>query len=261
MFFLSKLLPTFIYPLGIVSVLALAATMLAVRQPRAARVCSAITLVIIVLSANRWVSFALVRPLEAAYEPGTSIPNADGIVVLGGGAEAAFPPRQNVHVIHGDRLVYAAILYREHKAPFVILSGGTSPWKKGDPPECEAMSAIIGLMGVPPSAILKEGTSANTHDEATAVRRLMDARHIHKILLITSAMHMPRAFRTFKHQGIDAVASPTDFLVSDHDLEASRSAFQEFVLSMLPDAGALVETTEALKEYSGLVYYRARNWL
>jgi len=207
------------------------------------------------------VNFALVRSLEEHYVPFVPPPMADAVVVLGGGTEAAFPPRPNVHVIHGDRLVYAAMLYREHKAPFIIVSGGTAPWRKGDPAECEAMSILIQLMGVPASAILEEAASANTYQEATCVRKLMNAHHLHKILLVTSAMHMPRAFLTFRHQGIDAVASPTDFIVTNHDVEASSDSIQELILSLVPDGDALLATTEALKEYIGLAYYRAQNWL
>jgi len=260
-FFLSKLLPMLLYPVGMASLFVAVAIAIALRRPSGARHCSIIALAIIFLGGNRWVNFALVRSLEEHHVPSDPPPRADAIVVLGGATQAAFPPRPNVHVINGDRLVYAAMLYRAHKAPFVIVSGGTAPWRKADPAECEGMSELIQLMGVPASAILQEAASANTYQEATRTRKLMEAHHLHKILLVTSAMHMSRAFRTFRHQGIDAVASPTDFLVTSHDVEASCATFQEFILSLMPDADILLSTTTALKEYIGLAYYRAHNWL
>ncbi len=206
-------------------------------------------------------SFVLVRSLEEIYVPSAAPPRSDAIVVLGGATEAAFSPRPNVHVTAGDRLIYAAILYRAHKAPYVIVSGGAVPWRSGDPVESEGMSELIQLMGVPASAILQEAVSANTYQEAANIRKLMKVHHLHRILLVTSAIHMPRAFRTFTHQGIDAVASPTDFLVTNHDVAASLNAYQDLILNLMPDADNMRATTEALKEYIGLVYYRARNWL
>ena len=113
----------------------------------------------------------------------------------------------------------------------------------------------------PRRQFFKKRLLPNTYQEATRTRKLMEAHHLHKILLVTSAMHMSRAFRTFRLQGIDAVASPTDFLVTSHDVEASCATFQEFILSLMPDADILLSTTTALKEYIGLAYYRAHNWL
>jgi uncharacterized SAM-binding protein YcdF (DUF218 family) len=89
----------------------------------------------------------------------------------------------------------------------------------------------------------------------------MGIRNLHKVLLVTSAMHMPRAFRTFRHQGIDSIPSPTDFTVTDLDIAQSDATFEDFALSLMPDVGMLANTTGALKEYIGLAYYWARGWL
>jgi uncharacterized SAM-binding protein YcdF (DUF218 family) len=260
-FFLSKLLPLLLYPLGVASVFIVVAIATALRKPARARYYRVIALAILFLGGNRWVSFALVRSLEEIHVPTAPPPRADAIVVLGGATEPAFPPRPNVHVIDGDRLVYAAILYRAHKAPFVIVSGGSGLWRSGDPAESAGMSTLIQLMGVPASAIIQEAASANTYQEAANVRKLLKVYHLQRILLVTSAVHMPRAFRTFRHQGIDAVAAPTDFLVTNHDVEVSLDTFQELILSLMPDVDNLRATTEVLKEYIGLMYYRARGWL
>jgi uncharacterized SAM-binding protein YcdF (DUF218 family) len=261
LFFLSKLMAVLLSPLGMVSIFIALAIAVTSKRPSIARYCGVIALAIIFLASNRWVNFALVRSLEGHYDSSAPVPRADAIVVLGGTIEAAFPPRPNIHIIRGDRLLYAAMLYRAHKAPFVIVSGGTPPWRRGDPAECKGMSMLMQLLGVPPSAILQEATSANTYQEATSTRKLMEAYHLHKILLVTSAIHMPRAFRTFRRQGIDTIASPTDFFVTGHDVQASYDTLQEVILSLIPNADILLSTTSALKEYIGLVYYRAHDWL
>jgi uncharacterized SAM-binding protein YcdF (DUF218 family) len=257
-FFFSKLLPMLIYPVGITSLLLLAAAVLTYKRPAAARRCCVVAFTILFLTSNRWVNFALVTPLEDWYLPSASVPLADAIVILGGAVAPAYPPRLNAHLTVGDRLLYAAMLYRSYAAKFVIVSGGMVPWQKSQP-EGESMIRVLELMGVPQSAILSESPAANTYEEATSVDKLMETHNLHRILLVTSAMHMPRALQTFRDQGIDAVPSPTDFTITGHDIAQARGSFQEFVLSLMPDADMLVTTTHALKEYLGLAYYRIRH--
>jgi uncharacterized SAM-binding protein YcdF (DUF218 family) len=74
-------------------------------------------------------------------------------------------------------------------------------------------------------------------------------------------MHMPRSLQIFKRQGIEAIAAPTDFLVSQQEFEEPNSSPQATVLSLLPDTDRLEKTTLALKEYMGMVIYRLRGWL
>ena len=260
MFFLSKLLLMLIYPVGMTCFLTGVAAVIARRQPSVARSCCLIAFALLFLAGNRWVNLALVEPLEHSYLPSGSPPAADAIVVLGGMVEPAFPPRPNVHIAHGDRLLHAAMLYRGHRAPLVLVTGGITPWRESEPNEGVNTAQVLALMGVPLSAILEEPPSNNTYQEARAVKQLMRTHNLHRILLVTSAMHMPRALRTFRRQGIDSIPSPTDFAVTEHDL-AQVASFDKVALALIPDVNVVVVTTAALKEYIGLAYYRARHRL
>jgi uncharacterized SAM-binding protein YcdF (DUF218 family) len=261
MFFLSKLFPRLIYPVGMTSLLIVVAAAIVLRRPSIARTCCLIAFSILFLASNRWVNFALVRPLEDSYLSSISPSAADAIVILGGSVGPAFQPRRNVHLMTGDRLLYAAMLYRSHKAPLVVVTGAMVPWRESELTEGKSTSQVLVLMGVPPSAIVMEPPSSNTYQEANAVKQVMRTHNLHRILLVTSAMHMPRAYRTFRHQGIDSIPSPTDFAVTDDDVVQSDATFEEFALSLIPDVNVLATTTAALKEYIGLVYYWARDWL
>ena len=55
--------------------------------------------------------------------------------------------------------------------------------------------------GVPRSAILEESASRNSHENAAYTSRLLLAHNLHKVLLITSAMTMPRALPLFGTKG------------------------------------------------------------
>jgi uncharacterized SAM-binding protein YcdF (DUF218 family) len=92
------------------------------------------------------------------------------------------------------------------------------------------------------------------------VRKILDSRGIRQVLLVTSAMHMPRSLLIFKRQKNAAIPAPTDFLVTADDLQQHNPP-QATLLNFLPDADRLQQTTRALKEYFGLVVYRLRGWL
>ena len=208
------------------------------------------------------VADGLVRSLEWQQIPTGELPEADAIVILGGATKSAFPPRPGVELNEGgDRVLYGAQLYREEKAPVVIASGGRIDWRGGGPSESADMAEILKTLGVPDSAILQDPTSLNTYQNAVNVRQIVKERGIRRVLLVTSAMHMPRSLRIFQRQGIDAIPAPTDFQVTQQDIKEPFSSTQATVLNFLPDAERLEKTTRALKEYIGLVIYRLRGWL
>ncbi|AFY64738.1 YdcF family protein [Geitlerinema sp. PCC 7407] len=259
--YLSKLLPLLFYPLGLTCVLLVVALVTLTKWPRVATGAIATALVVLLVASNGWVSTALVRSLEWRSRP-ESLPQADAIVVLGGSTRPLMPPRASVEVSEaGDRVLYGAQLYREGKAPRLILSGGRIDWLGGGPPESADMAAMVQTMGVPESAILEDPDSYNTYQNAINVLQLMRANNIQKILLVTSAMHMPRSLRIFQKLGVDAAPAPTDFLVTQQELEEYTGSLQAILLNLTPDSERLLQTTRALKEYIGLVIYRLRGWL
>jgi uncharacterized SAM-binding protein YcdF (DUF218 family) len=260
--FLSKILPLFLYPLGLACLLLLLALILLWRSPRWSAVPIGLALVVLLLGSNGWVSSWLVQSLELQHVPTAELPPADAIVVLGGSTHSISPPRRWVEVTEeGDRVLYAAKLYRDGKAPTLILSGGRIEWRGSGPAESADMATLVETMGVPASAILQDPTSLNTYQNAANVKQLMQMHGIRRILLVTSAMHMPRALRIFQKLGIDAIPAPTDYLVTESDYQEFQTTSKGRILSLLPDADQLRMTTRALKEYLGIGIYWLRGWL
>ncbi|MBD2014659.1 YdcF family protein [Microcoleus sp. FACHB-53] len=260
--FLSKLLPLFLYPLGLACILMVVALVMWWRRSRWVPFPISLALMVLLLASNNWVANGLVKSLEWQQIPPKTLPTADAIVILGGATKSAFPPRPGVDLSEqGDRVLYGAQLYREGKAPVVISSGGRIDWRGGGPSESADMAQILKTVGVPSSAILQDPTSLNTHQNAVNVKKIMQERGIRRILLVTSAMHMPRSLRIFQRQGIDAIPAPTDFLVSQQEIEEPNSSPQAIMLSLMPDTERLDRTTRALKEYIGMAVYRLRGWL
>lgn len=260
--FLSKLLPLFLYPLGLACILLVVALVMWWRRSRWVPFPISLALMVLLLASNNWVANGLVKSLEWQQLPPKTLPTADAIVILGGATKSAFPPRPGVDLSEqGDRVLYGAQLYREGKAPIVISSGGRIGWRGGGPSESADMAQILKTVGVPSSAILQDPTSLNTHENAVNVKKIIQQRGIRRILLVTSAMHMPRSLRIFQRQGIDAIPAPTDFLVSQQEIEEPNSSPQAILLSLMPDTERLDRTTRAIKEYIGMVVYRLRGWL
>jgi len=261
--FASKILGPMVSPVVLVCLLLGVVVLSLRRRPRLARGMAVAALVIMLLASNVWIAFALVGYLESRNIPHGPLPAAGAIVVLSSGAEPAWPPQPAIWVddATANRLLYAVKLYREGKAPLVILSGGQLPWLKSLPPMSETMSEFIELMGIPKSAVVQESASGNTYENAIDVKAILQARDIHEILLVTSAFHMPRALALFKHQGIDAIAAPCDFFSSMPRWAADTTGWQALATGLIPDANNLTQTTKAIKELLGIAVYRFKGLL
>lgn len=229
------------------------------RRPRLGRALVAIALVALLVCSNQWFAGVVVRYLETRNLPAGALPRAEAIVVLSSDAEPAVPPQPTIALdgATANRLLYGAQLYREGKAPKVILSGGRLPWLRSLPPLSQNMAEVLELMGVPKSAIIQEPDSANTYQNAVDVKALLQARHIDRILLVTSAIHMPRALALFRHQGVDAIPAPCDFASFKPLHEAGAGFLHATAINLMPGVGNLGLTTMALKEMLGMAVYRA----
>lgn len=174
--------------------------------------------------------------------PMATVPQTQALVVLGGGVS---PPSGKSAEIQlnsaADRVWYAARLFHAGKAPLLLLSGGSDPLRDAYS-EARAMAIFLQDLGVPLQAMVLEEASRNTRENATFSATFLQARGIHNILLVTSALHMPRALALFAAQGLQVVPAPTDF-------EAHLAP--PGILAWLPDATALDGSGRAMKELVG----------
>jgi uncharacterized SAM-binding protein YcdF (DUF218 family) len=110
----------------------------------------------------------------------------------------------------------------------------------------------LQTLGVPADAILVEGQSRNTRENAVNTAELWSEKGFHTGLLVTAAIHMPRAMATFGAVGLNLVPWPADFRA-----DYSRGYI---VFDFLPDAHALAMTTLSAKEWLGLAVYHLLSW-
>lgn len=261
--FLSKFLPPFVYPLGLV-ILLIALGLVLSRRARLRTISLALALMILILFSNRWVALSLVRSLEWQYLPTGEVPRADVIVLLGGGTDPAEPPRAMVQINGaGQRVIYAAALYKQGKAGEILASGGNLDFIGPQPSTpAQEMKTLLVFMGVPDQSIVLEDQSQNTHENAVDCARILRSEKVNTILLVTSAIHMPRAVAVFQKQGLKVIPAPADFSVTQADWnDLTHAPAAEQLVNLLPSSGYLSMTTNALKEYLGILVYRMNGWI
>jgi uncharacterized SAM-binding protein YcdF (DUF218 family) len=261
--FLSKFLPQFAYPLGLVSLLLIAALVLG-KHTRLRNAILIACLALVWIGGNRWIANGLIRSLEWQYLPAQSYPQVDAIVVLGGGTESPIYPRTTVEVGGaGDRVIYAARLYKQGVAPHLLLSGGyiTSLEARATTPAQE-MADLLRLMDVPDSALWLQNRSQNTYEDALYSSQMLKEKGITRIVLVTSAMHMPRAAALFRADGMDVIPAPTDYTLTEADFRpVTWESLPGLLINIVPDVSSLRGTTTALKEYIGMAVYGLEGWM
>ncbi|MBF0589402.1 MAG: YdcF family protein [Magnetococcales bacterium] len=252
---LSKVIPIFIYPLGL-ALLLMGWALWSLRHGKG-RLALAVAIGILWVGSMPLVSGWLRYEMEQHHpaRPIADLPKSDVIVVLGGGvARLPSPPRLEIELTSiSNRIRYAAKLYKAGKAPRIIVSGGSISWMGVKAPESVVMRELLMEWGVPSDAIIQESRSRNTRENATATRTILDQNGWHHLLLVTSAVHMRRAIGVFRAAGLGPVAATTD--VGSHRPTISTP------FDLWPNAGYLAGTSVVIREHLGWLYYRLRGWV
>lgn len=269
-FLLSKLLPLVLSPLGL-ALLLQAAGLLGRRRPWGIWLAGS-GLLLLWLASLPLTSRALIWSLEerASRMVPVPLPQADAVLVLGGGVRPALAPRRQVEMGEaGDRLLTGIALLRQGKAPLLVVSGGRVGFTAADPspPEADSAARLALALGVRPQQLLRNlgpgpDGPRNTGEEAEAIAALARRRGWHSLLLVTSATHLPRALATFQRRlppSLRLIPVACDYLLP------AREGFGQLtpaslLLDLLPSAEALAVSQQVLREYGGLVVYRLRGW-
>jgi len=188
---------------------------------------------------------------------------AAAIVLLGKGTtKPHIPNRVAIQLTDaGNRLPYAAVLYRKQLAPMVIVTAGPRPELEGYVGEAKDIETLLANnMGVPRSSIVIDDNGSNIRTSAEEVRKILDSRGAgRKVILVTSAMQMRRASLTFAHMGMQVIPRATDFYTFQ-PTAGGTSRLRLDAGDFLPSAEALLTTTKVFDEYFGSVYYYLRGW-
>ncbi len=221
------------------------------RRPRAGRIVAGTGLALLAFLSTTGGAGLLVAPLEAMTAPLTAPERAgaQAIVVLAAGRVRRAPEygdRDVPDYVALARLRYAAHLQRRTGLP-LLASGGNAGSDAGGYAEADGMAAALREdFGVPVKWL--EGRSRDTAENAAFSAAMLRADGVHRILLVTDAMHMPRARAVFERAGLDVVAAPTMFF--------GRQPLS--IHAWIPSAEGMRRSWYATYEGVGLAWYRVR---
>jgi uncharacterized SAM-binding protein YcdF (DUF218 family) len=247
MIYLHKILPYLIYP----STIILAFLIVGVLFKKRFFLILATTLFVITtnpIAANQILSYLEAGQLKKSV---IDMQDTDAIVVLSG-MLTEIETRQGVAFEWGDpdRFFGGIELVHSNKANMLIFTGGKLPWQKSNETEGDVLAQYAKKFGIHADVIQITKEVQNTEDEAKAVKELLSSQNLNKIILVTSAFHMPRAKDLFVKQGLEVQTYPVDFKVG-----ASNITFVDF----LPSAFAMKDFEFAIRELLGRAYYQLKD--
>ncbi|MFP3294491.1 MAG: YdcF family protein [Hydrogenobaculum sp.] len=180
---------------------------------------------------------ALITPLEYTYSQPKGFLNANAIVVLGGG----YYKNGNLSGETVKRLLAGVYLSYKTKIP-LILSGIDIKYLPKNTPIVKLINAIdIGN-------IYEDVKSKDTMQNAAQSYKVC-TRYItpdcNSIILVTSAYHMPRAKMLFDRFFKNVIPYPVDY----------KEDLRYDIRSFLPNMSDLENSTKAIREYLGILYY------
>ena len=242
---------TLIAPLGwIVAALVLLVVMAWwTRFPRRTLAVSAtVVVVLIYLACTPLVANAFLAPLQAQARRDAARcgppPAGTVFIVLAGGVDGEPDSARDVTELQlaSLRRTIAAtrIALRVPRATLLMSGGEGGRWR-----EANLMDTLAQRLGFPAARILRDRDARTTFQSALDTARMLAGNPAPRYL-VTSAYHMPRAYRSFVHSGQRVCALPVDF-----------SKLPRHAVELLtPQTSALARLTLALHEYLGMLFYR-----
>ena len=248
--FVTNLISAFLLPPLNLLLLGMTGVLLWYRRPPLARALVIASLLLLWLCSTPFFAQGALHLLEGrphAVDPKTQ--PADAIVVLGGGTYFHAPEYGGDTVDEAAlaRLRYAAKLHRATGKP-ILVSGG-KPLGNAVPEAQQMKRVLENSFRVP--VRWAEDASENTLQNALYSSALLQKAGIKRIYLVTHAWHMPRAAMVFRRAGLDVVPAPTAW-TTRHDTS---------LLTFIPRADALRDSSIFCHEVIGLVWYRVESWL
>lgn len=245
-FVLSKLLVVFVRPLFWVALLLIWA--LLTKKAGRKKVLVWVSLALVFLCSNK----VLVNEMALLWEPlkndETAIPRT--AVLLGGFSKYDEYRRQIAITEAGERLFKTIELYRNKVIDTIIISGGAASLTGQIRPESIYAREYLIRFGVDSSRILIDSKSKNTYENAVETEKiLIKEGGMRKVLLITSAFHIPRAVKTFQKAGISVVPFGVQF-ISNPKRGYNVADF------VIPSSEALYHFDALMKEWVGYMVYR-----
>lgn len=260
MFFVAaKLFWLLVAPLHLATILGLCALIAGLfRCRRLARGLGLGAIVTLVLAAATPLGPLAAARLESRFPFRPPLPaQIAGVLVLGGGISTGLSLGWGMPVLarDADRLTALLELGRRFPDAPVIYAGGYGGLGSVEKTEAEFARDFLIAQGFDPGRVRFDTQSRNTRENAVEAGRWAEGPGKDSAgrpwVLVTGALHMPRAVATFRHAGWAVIPWPVAPISP-----GPRAPFW----APLDITGTLEQSTRALREGLGLLAYRAAGY-
>lgn len=201
------------------------------------------TLAVWLLPLGEWLG----APLENRFPRPPEPSYVNGIVLLGGSQNARLSALRGIPSLTGsaERIFEFVALARRHPKARLVFTGGSGSVFHQEYKEADVMHVLFRELGFDDSRVLYEGESRNTAENASKAYSLVKPASNETWLLVTSALHMPRAVGAFRKAGWHITPWPVDYTTTgEATIDPQRSVAKAFVALDAP-----------VREWLGLTAY------
>ncbi len=205
----------------------------------------AFELVLAVVPFSDWA----LAPLEDRFPTLRTVPpGITGEIAIGGAVDPEMTAARGIPSLNdaAERMtefVRLALLHPEWRLAF---SGGSGRVLRSDLSEADVARLLWNGLGLAGRPIVYEDRSRTTWENAVLLGRLVHPKPDERWILVTSAMHMPRAVGAFRRAGWNVLADPVGY----------KTATAASVIADQSLEGRLELLDAAVHEWAGLVIYR-----
>lgn len=192
----------------------------------------------------------LIKGFEDTYPPVINYhddPGVKWIVVLGGGylQDPLFPVTDQISFASLVRLSEGIRIHNQLPNSKIIISSGKM---LGASVSGSRLMANLALeFGVNESELVLESGSKDTQSQALNINKIVEKD---RFILVTSALHMPRAMAMFKKHEMNPVPAPISFIVKGQRKLSPNSFF--------PTVEGLEKSGLVIHEYLGIAWAKIR---
>jgi uncharacterized SAM-binding protein YcdF (DUF218 family) len=150
-----------------------------------------------------------------------------------------------------DRFIQPLLLYKKGIVKKLLITGGNvniKGLKIDETQESKKVKEVLIAMGIKEKDIYLEEQARNTHENAVYTKQLLNPHLKEKMVLVTSAMHMPRAKACYDKEGFKVVVYPADIKKKD-----TSAGILDLVI---PQERNLSKFAELIREMAGFVIYK-----
>ncbi len=244
LFLAKKVITFFVEPFGLILILGLIGFYFLIRKSfKKSAVLLSLSFSLLLIFSHPAIGNFLIQQLESKYEKyAYKNNNIAYIHVLGYGHydNEKWPLSSQIGNTSLKRTIEGINIYKTLDNPNIKLIFTGYAGTGNDISNAEINASIARVAGIKNENMIINAKPKDTQEEAAFAKSIVKNK---PFILVTSALHMPRAVKLFKDQELNPIAAPTDF-----------KGGGEIKLLSVPSIGSIKKLSAAVHEYLGIIW-------